>query len=151
CERTWSAKGDPHDQSEDAGDDGDECEKDCGAIRQRLRARARGLRLLDKAHDIGECGVLARAGDFNAKRAAAIDRACDNLRALNLRHWHRFAGDHRLVDVALAAWDDAVGRHDSARPHQHEIAVTEHRNRDVLDALADDATSSTAASPTRSI
>ena len=91
--------------------DRDDGQDERGAVSQGLRTRAGRLRLFDQPHDAGERGSLAGARHLDAQRAGAVDGAGDDLRALDLCDGNRFARDHRLVDVALAALHDAVGRH----------------------------------------
>ena len=46
-----------------------------------------------------------------------------------LAHRHRLAGEHRLVHVARAVEDDAVGRHGLAGPHDHFVTRPKRRER----------------------
>jgi hypothetical protein len=73
----------PRDKGHASGSNSDDCEQECGAISQRLGARARGLRLLDEPH-VGKRRPLARARDLDAKRTGAIHRSGDDLRTLDL-------------------------------------------------------------------
>jgi hypothetical protein len=112
----------PDDESDDARCDGHAGQELRGAVGQVLGARLRLLRLRHEAHDAGELGVLARAGDLHAERAFAVDRAGDHLVAFALLDRARLAGDHRLVEIALALAYGAVDRDALARAHEHEVA-----------------------------
>ena len=48
----------------------------------------------------------------------------------------RLAGDHRLVDRALACAHDTVGGNARARTNEHDVAFAQLRDRDLLDAFA---------------
>ena len=74
------------------------------------------------------------------RRAGAVDRAADDAVAGVLLGRHRLAGDHRLVDRALALDDDAVDRDLLAGADPEPVADRDPRERDVLlDAVVADA------------
>ena len=129
----------PYDKGERARDDGDDGQCESGAVSQRLRTRSGRLRLFDQPHDVRERGTLAGARHRHAEGAGAVDGASDDFFALDLWHWHRLAGDHRFIDVALAALHDAIGGHARAWSHEDDVAFTQHRDRHIFDRLADDA------------
>jgi len=53
------------------------------------------LRLFNQSHDVRERGTLAGARHRHAEGAGAVVGAGDDLRAIDLWHWTRFAGDLR--------------------------------------------------------
>ena len=115
----------PRDQGERARTDRDERQPERRAVGQRLSPRARGLRLLDEPHDPGERRLLARLRDLDPERAAAVDRATDDLVARPLVDRPGLTRDHRLVHRAAALAHDAVRRHARTRPHQHDVSLRE--------------------------
>ena len=59
---------------------------------------------------------------FEDERAGAVHRAAGDARRRRHRDGDRFAGQHRLVDAALALDDDAIRRHTLTRPHTKPVA-----------------------------
>ena len=117
----------PHDERDDAGGRGDVEEQCGGAVGQRLRTRARRLRLGDEPLDAGERGVVADGLDPHADRGVGRDRAGDDPVADLLRHRPRLAGDHRLVDLRFAVDDRAVGGDTRAGADEHDVAAAQLR------------------------
>ena len=107
-------------------------------VGERLRPRARRLRLRDQPHDAGERGLLPGAGDLDAQRAGAVHRPGDHRSSRVLRDGPRLARDHRLVDVAVPSRTTAVGRDARARAHEDEVADPQLARRHLLRPLADE-------------
>ena len=103
----------------------------------RACAREReDLCLLDQAHDPGKRGPFARPRDLNPERAGPVDRPGDHALAPRLLHRPRLAGDHRLVDLAVALHDRSVGRNTRTWAHQDRVSDRERADRDFLDLVA---------------
>ena len=111
----------PDEEGDGTGREGDVEEGRRGPVGERLGARARGLRLRDQAHDARERRLVTGGGDPHPQAATGGHRPGDDLVALRLRHGHRLAGDHRLVDIGRAIDDDAVDGHAGAGPDEHDV------------------------------
>ena len=86
-------------------------EQSGGAVGERLRTRARRLRLGDEPLDAGERGVVADGLHAHADRGVGRDGPGDDAVARRcFGDRPRLAGDHRLVELGLAVDDHAVGR-----------------------------------------
>ena len=87
-----------------------------------LRARRRGLGLVDKPPEL-RGGVLgARRRDLNFDEAVRRDRAPGDGLALGLVDGQRLARQRRLVDCRLAAHHHAVAGHALAGAHDDDVA-----------------------------
>src|SRR4030081_735317 len=64
--------------------------------------------------------------------AVGIGGAADDAVAFGLRHRHRLAGHHRLIDEGAAFADHAIDRNLFAGPHPQEVADRDRIDRDVL-------------------
>ena len=93
-----------------AADERDQHEPERGAVGEPLAGRLGVLRLLDELDDLRERGVRADGGRAGAQRAVLVDRRADQLVAGRLVDRQALAGDHRLVDLALALLDLGVDR-----------------------------------------
>src|SRR5690606_32456197 len=77
--------------------------------------------------------------DLDAEGAVAVDRAGDDLVALRLLHRAGLAGDHGLVERALALPYDAVGRDALAGADEDDVARAEVGDGDALLGAVGDA------------
>ena len=82
--------------------------------------------------DLLEHGRLAQCLGRDDGRAGAVEAAADDLVAGRLVHRHALAGEHGLVDRALAADDRAVDRHALAGADAHPVVL-----RDLVDRQLD--------------
>ena len=137
--RRWIASG--HKRRHDR-DDGGQCDDrrrvdTCESIDEGLNRRAPGLRGFNEVDDSRESRVSSDADHFEVERSPAVDRAGVHLVARTFVDGKRFAGDRRLVDVAMSGQDPAVERDFVAGPHDDLGA---HRDgldrRAVLDAIS---------------
>ena len=80
------------------------------------------LGVLHEPDDAGEGGVVAGTGHLDVQHAVPIDAAADDLAAHGLLHRQALAGEHGLIDAALALGDGAVRRDPGAGLHQHHVA-----------------------------
>ena len=79
------------------------------------------LRVLHKADDPGQGGVLSHTGDLHIQHAVFIDAAADDLAARRLFHRQALAGEHGLVDAALTFRHHAVQRNPGAGLYQQHV------------------------------
>src|SRR5690625_4838011 len=114
---------DPHHDRHEYADD---------AISQRLDGHLRTLRFLDHAHDLCENGVGADPGRFEADRTGSVYGSPHDLRARFLGHCQRFAGDHALIDVRRAAYDQAVNGYTISGTDEHDVARNDLVDRQLL-------------------
>ena len=126
----------PRHQRDRSSTERDPRQPERGAVGERLRARARGLRLLHQPHDAGKRGPVSRAGDRDPQRARAVDRAGDHLVAVVLLDWRRLAGDERLVHRAAPGSYDAVRGNVRAGANEHQVAFTQFRDRNLVDVFS---------------
>ncbi len=111
-------------------------------VGEPLDRRARALRLGDHRDDLREQRIAADALGAHDEAAGAVDGGAGDLVARRLLDRHRLAGDHRLVDRAVALEHDAVDRHLLARPHPQALAGDdrfERRCRSSLPSSRDEA------------
>ena len=96
----------PRRKRQAAAEEGDEHEPERGPVGEPLTGRLGVLRLLDELHDLRERRVGADLGRPHPKGPVLVDRRADHGVARLLVHRQALAGDHRLVDVAVALLDD---------------------------------------------
>ncbi len=101
------------------------------AVDQVLDRRLLLLRRSDEPHDARQRGFGAHRRDADQQQALAVDRAAGDAIAGSARDGQALAGDQRLVDVALALLDLAVGGETFAGPHHQQVADAQLRDRDV--------------------
>src|SRR6185295_18537503 len=80
------------------------------AIGKMLNRCAGPLRVAHQSNDLREHAVAADGGRAIAKRACTVDRAAEHAIANTLGDRHRFTGEHRLIESALAKHDLAIHR-----------------------------------------
>ena len=112
-------------------DQGDDGQRKRGLVRQALGPGLARGGLLDELDHLRQVGILARPGHLDGQRAGAVDGAADHLVVLFPGDRPGLAGDHGLVDLALAVDDPAVGGHLLAGPDQHLVARLQLIQRDV--------------------
>src|SRR6266542_498935 len=105
------------------------------AVGQALAGRLGVLRLLDQLDDLGEGRVGPDLGGPHPQGPVLVDGRADDLVAWLLVERQALAGDHRLVDLAVAVDHLAVHRHLRSRAHQQQVADLHLRGRQ-LDRFA---------------
>ncbi len=108
-------------------------------IGEPLDRRARALRPRHHVDDPRQHGVAADFFRTKHQAAALVDGAADHAIAFGLRHRHRFAGHHGLIDGRAAFGDDAVDGDLFAGTHPQAIADGDFLDRDILIAMIGDA------------
>ena len=101
-------------------------------VGKALHGRFFALGLAHDLDDLLEHGRLAQCLGRDDGRAGAVEAAADDLVAGCLVHRHALAGEHGLVDRALAADDRAVDRHALAGADAHPVVL-----RDLVDRQLD--------------
>ncbi len=96
----------------------------------------RPLGLLDHLDDRGQGRVRPDPGGLDNQTPALVDGGADHLVALALADGQGLAGEHRLVDRALARLDESVGRYPLARPDDESVAGDDLVYRDSLLTVA---------------
>ena len=80
------------------------------------------LRLFDQLNDLALCAVDAEPLDPDFQRSFLVDRSGGNPVADGAIDGNALAGEHRLVDRALAFLHDAVSGDHVARPDENSLA-----------------------------
>ncbi len=93
-----------------------------GAVGQPFQGRARALRLLDHARDLGKHRGLAQRLRPAYHGAVVVERAGQNPAARLALQRGGFAGEHRLVHGGAALEDRGVHREAFSRQNQHAVA-----------------------------
>jgi hypothetical protein len=119
------AKGQPDDQGEDAGPEGEPEQPGRRPVGQGLGARPGGLGLGDQPADPGQRRLLPDRLDPDPQGRVGDHRARHHPVARILGHRAGLAGDHRLIQLRFAIDDHAVGRDPAARPDQDHVADVE--------------------------
>ena len=97
----------------------------------------RALRLFDQTDDLRQEGVGADLRGADLQHAFLVDGGADDGIARPLLDRHGFARRDRLVEMACAFDNLAIGRDLGARPHDHDVALDEFGDRHVdLGAVA---------------
>ena len=108
---------------------------------EQLGLRLRGLSLGHQTHDSGNHGVATNAGHPHGKRALAqigaraVDCAGNHRVANTLAHLTRLTCDHRLIQLARAIDNLAIGRNRAARANQNQVANLEQSRCHALDFI----------------
>ena len=92
-----------------------------GALSRASETRPLGLRARDERGDACKCRVLANPIDPQLSRAILDDAAGNQPLAAAPPHRGGFAGQQRLVDAAVRAFEDTVGRHHAAFVDVHPV------------------------------
>ena len=125
----------PRGEGDEPTDEGDEHQPERGPVGEALAGGLGVLGLLDELDDLGERGVGADPGGPGVQDAVAVDGGADDLGARALVDREALAGDHRLVDLAVAVLDDAVDGDLRAGADDEQVADDDLTGRD-LDGLA---------------
>ena len=112
----------PHEECGRAADEGHEYQPERGAISQTLARRFGVLRLLNELDDLSQGGIDPDLGGPHPQRSGGVQRGADDLVAGRFVDRQTLAGDHRLVEVALAVLDDAVDRDLRAGANQEQVS-----------------------------
>ncbi len=125
----------PGQEGRRSGDQRDQYKPERGPVGEPLSGCLGVLCLPDQRDDLRERGLGADLGRPYPQRAGGVDGGADHLVAGRLVYRQALAGDHRLVDLAVAVLDHAVHRDLGAGSDQKQIT-----DRDVgggdLDRLA---------------
>ena len=104
-------------------------------VDQRLDRQLRPLCFLDHADDLRQHRVAADRRGPDREGALLVHGSGHDLAAARLGHRDRFAGDHRLVDIAFALDDFTIDRDTVAGADLHDVAG-QHRIDRQIDRLA---------------
>ncbi len=96
------------------------------------------MRLFNEPHDAREGGPIAGCGNFDPKRAGAVDRAGNDFVAFSLLHRARLPGDHRLVHRTRTLHHHTVSGDSLAGAHQDDVALPQLIERDLLISVSHD-------------
>ena len=99
----------------------DEHQPESGPVGKPLAWCFGVLRLLNELNDLGERCVSAHSGCAHPQDAISVDSRSDDLNAGFLVDWKAFARHHRLVDIAVALFDDPVHGDLRSRSHQQQV------------------------------
>ncbi len=97
-------------------------EKPRNPIGKALDGRAAALRFTYHAHNLGKYGFAADAFGPHQHGARAVYGCAYDARSRRFFHRHRLAGQHRLIDRALAFQHHAVDRNFFSRTHAQPVA-----------------------------
>ena len=122
----------PDREGEAAADQRDQHQPERRPVGQPLPGCLGVLRLLHQRHDLRQRGVRADLGGPHPQRAGDVHRRPDHLRPGALDHRQALAGDHRLVDLGIAALDQAVDRDLRPGPDQQQITDLDVRGGDLV-------------------
>ncbi|BCL28010.1 hypothetical protein GCM10017557_28690 [Streptomyces aurantiacus] len=115
------AEGERDAEDEDGRGHHAECVAVFDPLDEELRRGLRTGRLLDEGDDSRDDRVGGVALDTDAQGPGPVQGAGEDLVAHGLRNGEGFAGDGRLVDVAHAVEDAAVGSDALPRAHQDHV------------------------------
>jgi hypothetical protein len=115
--------GDQPDSEGDSGERQHDGDKDgAGAVGQPLHGRARGLRLLHHARDLGQHRIFAERLRAAGDGAVVVERAGQNASAGLARLRSGLAGEHGFVDRGAAFKNHRVHRKALAGQDQNAVA-----------------------------
>lgn len=121
----------PDNPGKDCDDSDDGNEVGSHHIRDLLHRRTLRLTLSDDVNDLVQHRLARNASDLYQDRCVLVDRSREYLVANPLLHWPRFAGESRLVKVALSLDDDAVRWRGRTMWYTYHVAEFEQIGLDV--------------------